>query len=440
MKIQLLFLLLILNFLNISAQSSYTSSNYAVVGDTFYLTNVTDFTLDFETTGTNFNWNFSTLTGVSQDKIMFRNPSSTGFNFLTFPYIYIPGNTNLSSTNGNSNTVTTAGQTYGISDQNDYFKKSTGSLKQVATSYKFNLNGLLLPITSQYETQDTVYTFPFTMGTTNNSLSSYTSSIPSILYQNTALDRTNLVDGWGTLVTPYGTFANALRMKTTLVQNDTISIAGTGLPRTIRTTRELKWFDASKKYPLMIVTQNSVGTNWVTTNVQFFDNQKDFQTNALFFYTPVAPTAGATVNFQNLSTNATTYSWDFGDPTSADNTSSLEHPAHVFAANGTYNVSLTASNPLFTNTSIVTVVVGDFLNINYAEFADFKIAPNPFHDKINVFGMKSDYNFELYDDAGKLIYKGNAIQDQDFSALSNGIYIFKVKNSCCNKVLKLVKN
>ena len=49
---------LVLNFLTISAQSSYTSSNYAAVGDTFYMTNVNDFTLDFESTGTNFNWNF----------------------------------------------------------------------------------------------------------------------------------------------------------------------------------------------------------------------------------------------------------------------------------------------------------------------------------------------------------------------------------------------
>jgi hypothetical protein len=162
MKTPLLIAFLVLNFLTSSAQSSYTSSNYAAVGDTFYMTNVNDFTLDFETTGANINWNFGALTGFSQDKIMFRNPSSTGFNFLTFPYIYIPGNTNLSSTNGNSNTVTTGGQTYGISDQNDYFKKSTASLKQVATSYKFNLNGLLLPITSQFDAQDTA---SFALGT-----------------------------------------------------------------------------------------------------------------------------------------------------------------------------------------------------------------------------------------------------------------------------------
>jgi hypothetical protein len=439
MKTPLLIAFLVLNFLTSSAQSSYTSSNYAAVGDTFYMTNVNDFTLDFETTGANINWNFGALTGFSQDKIMFRNPSSTGFNFLTFPYIYIPGNTNLSSTNGNSNTVTSGGQTYGISDQNDYFKKSTASLKQVATSYKFNLNGLLLPITSQFDAQDTVYTFPFTMGTTNNSLSSYTTSIPSVLYQNTALDRTNLVDGWGTLITPYGTFTNALRINTTLVQNDTISVAGTGLPRTIRTSRELKWFDASKKYPLLIVTQDSVGTNWVTSNVQFLDVQTDFQTNAFFFYTPLAPTAGATVNFQNLSTNATTYNWDFGDPSSADNTSALQNPEHIFANNGVYSVTLTASNPGFTNTVTQIVVVGDFLNVDNTWKEPIKIAPNPFKDKINVIGLEANTDYELYNFQGKLVYKGKTIENQDFSGLQKGFYLLKVKNNDLKKVIKLIK-
>jgi Zn-dependent metalloprotease len=47
-------------------------------------------------------------------------------------------------------------------------------------------------------------------------------------------------------------------------------------------------------------------------------------------------TAPATINFQNLSNNATTYTWYFGDgQTSTDQT-----PAHTYSANGTYSVSL----------------------------------------------------------------------------------------------------
>jgi gliding motility-associated-like protein len=55
---------------------------------------------------------------------------------------------------------------------------------------------------------------------------------------------------------------------------------------------------------------------------------------------------GDAVQFINY-TNApagTTYFWNFGDPSSADNTSTEEEPTHVFAENGTYEVCLSADN------------------------------------------------------------------------------------------------
>jgi PKD repeat protein len=49
--------------------------------------------------------------------------------------------------------------------------------------------------------------------------------------------------------------------------------------------------------------------------------------------------------FANTSTNAMTYSWDFGDPNSgASNTSSETNPTHNFSAPGTYLVTLTVTN------------------------------------------------------------------------------------------------
>lgn len=50
---------------------------------------------------------------------------------------------------------------------------------------------------------------------------------------------------------------------------------------------------------------------------------------------------GGSVTFTNTSSNATTYSWNFGDGTA---TSPLTSPTHTYTANGTYSVCLTASN------------------------------------------------------------------------------------------------
>ncbi len=48
------------------------------------------------------------------------------------------------------------------------------------------------------------------------------------------------------------------------------------------------------------------------------------------------------VNFQNLSTNATSYLWDFGD---GSGLSDLDTPAHVYTEPGIYNVTLVATSP-----------------------------------------------------------------------------------------------
>jgi gliding motility-associated-like protein len=53
----------------------------------------------------------------------------------------------------------------------------------------------------------------------------------------------------------------------------------------------------------------------------------------------------AVVPFYNMTDTAVTYLWNFGDPSSgANNTSSLEDPAHIYVSSGTYNVTLIATN------------------------------------------------------------------------------------------------
>jgi len=50
--------------------------------------------------------------------------------------------------------------------------------------------------------------------------------------------------------------------------------------------------------------------------------------------------APSNIVFNNTSTNATTYLWDFGD----GQTSTLQNPNHVYNSGGTFNVSLTSYN------------------------------------------------------------------------------------------------
>jgi PKD repeat protein len=62
---------------------------------------------------------------------------------------------------------------------------------------------------------------------------------------------------------------------------------------------------------------------------------------AAFTLSPSAPTANQAVQFTDASSGSpTSWSWAFGD----GGTSSLQHPSHTYAADGTFTVSLTAGN------------------------------------------------------------------------------------------------
>jgi len=69
----------------------------------------------------------------------------------------------------------------------------------------------------------------------------------------------------------------------------------------------------------------------------------------------VSDTDWRVVSFDNFSTNATEYLWDFGD----NNTSTEENPTHTYSAGGNYTVSLTAGNGSESKTSEKTVTITD---------------------------------------------------------------------------------
>jgi len=88
--------------------------------------------------------------------------------------------------------------------------------------------------------------------------------------------------------------------------------------------------------------------------------------------TPVAEFAwvnpsGGLVNFTDQSTNTpTSWAWTFGDAT----TSTLQNPNHVYSANNTYNVCLTATNGAGSNQHCENVVVTGISAANNAPVAN----------------------------------------------------------------------
>lgn len=74
-----------------------------------------------------------------------------------------------------------------------------------------------------------------------------------------------------------------------------------------------------------------------------------------FNWDPIAPKAGQEVKFTNLSKDAKSYSWNFGDMSIGSET----NPTHIYKNKGNYIVDLSAHNGLMSDEKTVTISVTD---------------------------------------------------------------------------------
>jgi PKD repeat protein len=100
--------------------------------------------------------------------------------------------------------------------------------------------------------------------------------------------------------------------------------------------------------------------------------------SAQFTSNPNPATAASAVQFNDATTNSpTSWSWDFGDPSSTSDTSNLENPAHTFAASGTYTVRLTASNAAGSSSTTHSITVNPNATPPSPSFSFSPAAPAP---------------------------------------------------------------
>lgn len=151
---------------------------------------------------------------------------------------------------------------------------------------------------------------------------------------------------------------------------------------------------------------------------------------------------GDTVHFVNLSQNATSYYWEFGDSTFSTST----NPDHVYATPGAYTVELTAQNSTGCDNWYVRrhfLKVLGTVGLAEKNQTSIQIWPNPAQD---FFQFKSEYIIEeivISDYKGRLLAR-HKVKSQngniDLSGLANGIYFVTFRSNEGFAVHKLVKN
>lgn len=358
------------------SQISYLSTDYALQNESFIVTSATaaGLTLDYVQTGTNFNWNYSALAPATQETVLYQNPNNAGYRTV---WCFVNGfifncNTQFNN-NFNLATKLTNGlqiQGFGVSNVIDHLKISSTVLEDKMIGASITVNGTSVPFVASYQVSDKLYQFPinFNDNYTNNFALSVdlTSFGVPIQYASTG-QRTNLVEGWGSLTTPFGTFANVLKMKTTVVNNITVTANGTPTQNTV-TTVSYKWFDKDYGIPVLQVDGNVVANQYVPNSVTYFDIQRCLTPNAAFAFFPVASdfnpaNNNASVSFVNASSNYDSVSWNFGDGSAV---STAINPTHNYSCPGVKQVTLTITNafcnPDQTATITLPVTITDTQN------------------------------------------------------------------------------
>jgi hypothetical protein len=140
-----------------------------------------------------------------------------------------------------------------------------------------------VPVPSYYSDKDELYNFPMTYPKYDSTTFKFTTTtggfIP-ISYSKVGY-RVTVVDGWGTVTTPYGT-ENCLRLITTQYAVDSIKNTIVPIPLGFPNyQRSYQWLTLSSKIPYLEITGSLIGNNFTPTLARYRGYAKEINTVGL---------------------------------------------------------------------------------------------------------------------------------------------------------------
>jgi len=239
------------------------------VGDTIRSTSTLNTGgVDFTLTGEDFTWDFSGLSIVNQVVDTFVSVSSTPFLYqIIFLYPFVA---TIASPQPDFDLI----PGFEVADAYLFYKESDNFFGMAGLGV--NLAGIPLPL--KFDNPDIYYQFPVEYENLDSSIASFSLGIPDLGFYSTERNRRNFVDGWGMLITPYGSFPT-LRIKSELEIHDSIYVDSLGIGFPVnRSIVEYKWLGNGFGIPLLQVTvEGSLTTvsyiDTLRSPVQVFESQ-----------------------------------------------------------------------------------------------------------------------------------------------------------------------
>lgn len=258
--------------ISVSAQIQITATDMPVVGDTLRSSLTAGASgIVLSNTGSNYTWDYSSLTPISQSVANYRLAANVNIAFAVVisPSAYGYKVADSFPTGGIPVTLPVT-----IKDMYTFFNKKTSPSRFVAEGFGASISGI--PTPAAYQDEDEIYKFPLDYGVTNDSttfdLKFNLATVGSIRQKGY---RKTTVDGWGTIKTPYFTTpVNCIRVRSEIRETDSVAIGPLPTVAVPRNTVEYKWLATSEHYPVLWVTASLTGSTETITTVRYRDQYR----------------------------------------------------------------------------------------------------------------------------------------------------------------------
>jgi len=212
-----------------SAQITLTTNNNWAIGEDFTYNFVSLDTIDFDpgADGINQTWNFDTL-----DFFTSTTSNTVEVSSLSNGSLYPNANIGLQSLDSGS----------------EGFYLATSDAQSFYGAVGLNSGGITSSVV--YDDPQDFIRYPMTID------DSFTDDFGGTVTTTAPFDRsgstTVIADGYGTLITPIGTYNNVLRLFTQMEYNDSFN---GGNPFVFYTENRYSWYDANSGFPLVLYTE-----------------------------------------------------------------------------------------------------------------------------------------------------------------------------------------
>lgn len=439
-----LLVLLMSAVLKLGAQIQITQTHMPSINDTIRYSTATAGTLNFKQTGTNYNWNYSSLGITGQGLYKYEAVTSTPYSILLLSKLPFGAiGYKVADSIG-------AGQ-FAFKNLYNFFEKKSNVWRAVGTG--FTLSALPVPTGGIYSDFDEIFTLPlnyndsdFTTFQVTTPLGNQLITLGSYKQKGT---RTNKVEGWGTITTPYGSNIACLKIKSTVTEIDSIKLSTPAVNLGFPADRvEYKWLSTTEKIPVLEVVGTEIGGVFTPNQIRYRDRFRSAGASPLgprikFDADKYTGKAGKdTFYFINQSRPSigNTYQWSFtpnkGIRFIQGTSATSGTPVVVFDSAGVYTVNLKGTNLGGSNDSTATNMItiqrdGNNQSIAHVTANALEIYPNPVGNTLYLNQAElMGFTAYIFDYSGKLLQQSfiNETLSVPCNDLIQGQYILVLRS------------